>query len=146
MIIISAFVLVVSGSSLYIQLQIESGHMCGCVIPLYIFIPFLSSLGLFIGTLAYYLLRPTTERKIKIDQIVPLFLDKDEAVIIKEILKEREITQASLMKRAGMDKVKIFRIIERLKQRGIIEKKPYGKTNIIKLSAEIERSIEKMCK
>ena len=146
MIIISAFVFVVAASSLYIQIQIESGQMCGCVIPLYIFIPFLSSLGLFIGTLAYYLLRPASEKKIHIEQIVPLFLDKDEAAVMKEVLKEKKITQVSLMKRTGMDKVKIFRVIERLRQRGIIEKKPYGKTNIIKLSGEIEKSIEKMCK
>lgn len=146
MLIISAFVLTVAASSLYIQIQIEEGHACGCVIPLYIFIPFLSSLGLFIGTLVYYLLHPIRERRIHIDQIVPLFLDKDEAVIVKEILKERKITQASLMRRTKMNKVKIFRILERLKQKGIIEKEPYGKTNIVKLSSEIEKSLEKMCK
>jgi len=143
MLIISVFVMIVAVSSLYIQIQIESGSICGCAIPLYIFVPFLSSIGFFIGTLIYYLLRPVGEKRIKIDEIITYFLDKDEGKVVREIIRSGKITQASLMKRTGFDKVKIFRIVEKLRKKGVIVKEPYGKTNIIRLSENISKMIEK---
>ncbi len=143
MIIISVFVLIVSLSSLYVQTQIESGNVCGCAIPLYIFIPFLSSLGLFIGTLVYYFLRPVVEKRIKLEEIIPPFLDKDESAIVGILLKEGKITQASLLRRTGLSKVKVFRIVERLRKKGVVIKRPYGKTNVIEISPEIKKIIQK---
>ena len=143
MIIISVFVLIVSLSSMYVQVHIENGNVCGCAIPLYIFIPFLSSLGLFIGTLVYYFLRPVVEKKIKLEEIIPLFLDKGESMIVDILLKEGKITQASLLRRTGLSKVRVFRIVERLRKKGVVIKRPYGKTNVIEFSPEIKKIIQK---
>jgi len=52
---LSIFVFIVAISSLYVQIQIVEGNICGCLIPLPLFIPFIASVGLFIGTLSFYL-------------------------------------------------------------------------------------------
>jgi len=132
--ILAVFTFVVAASSLYVQIQLESGNFCGCVIPLPLFLPFLASLGLFIGTLIYYLFSPKLEeQRVRLDDFLNL-LERDEARVVKALLScGGEATQARLSKLTGYDRVKIFRIVRRLQRRGAIEKLPKGKTNLIRL-------------
>ncbi len=145
MIIVSTFIFIVSMSSLYVQYHIETGNVCGCAIPLYLFIPFLSSLGLFIGILLYYLLFVKVETKKDFlkeysDKIL-LLLNPQERKILKLII-EKPMTQSSIMKITGYDKVKTFRLIKRMELRGIIKRERYGKTYMIRLSDEIKDIFE----
>ncbi len=145
MIIVSTFIFIVSMSSLYVQYHIETGNVCGCAIPLYLFIPFLSSLGLFIGILLYYLLFAKVETKKDFvkeysDKIL-LLLNPQERKILKLII-EKPMTQSSIMKITGYDKVKTFRLIKRMELRGIIKRERYGKTYMIRLSDEIKDIFE----
>ncbi len=135
--ILAIFTFVVAVSSLYVQVQLESGNLCGCVIPLSLFLPFLASLGLFIGTLIYYLFSPRLEsRRVDLDVFLNL-LERDEAKVIRALLScGGEATQAKLSKLTGYDRVKIFRIVSKLKRRGAIEKLPKGKTNLIRLKLD----------
>ncbi|MCK4336280.1 MAG: hypothetical protein KAW40_06185 [Candidatus Aenigmarchaeota archaeon] len=140
--VLTIFVLVVSLAALYAQAQIEAGTVCTCVIPLPVLVPMLSSIGLLVGTLIYYMFYPSSEQKPKpLDtKIILDFLGNEEAEIVRKILENRgEISQARIVSSTGLPKVKVFRIIERLKNKGIVSKEPYGKTNIIKIREDIRK-------
>lgn len=135
--LVSIFVLVVAVSSLYVQTEISSGNACGCFIPIPLFIPFISSIGLFIGTMVYYLLSPRFKaNKIEKKSLLK-FLEGDERKIFSILLEEKEINQADLVRNSGLSKVKISRILKKLQNRGILEKKSIGKVNMVKLNKEI---------
>ncbi len=130
--ILAVFVLVVGLISIYVQEVISSGYICGCVIPLPLFIPFMASVGLFIGTLVYHLLVPVKEFVDK--KAVLSLLEDEERRILEVIVNHRgKITQASIVRTTGISKIRVFRTLRRLEQRGIVEKFPHGKTNIIML-------------
>lgn len=136
--IISIFVFVVAISSLYVQIQIQHGNVCSCIIPLPIFIPFIASLGLFIGTLTYYFFVPLEKQKIDKHALLMVF-SVDERKVIDEIIKHKEITQASLISLTGLSKVKIFRIVDKLCKRGILKRVPYGKTNKLMFTDKLKK-------
>lgn len=60
-------------------------------------------------------------------------LPADERKIVEVLLKERKIEQMYLVAESGLSKVKVSRLLAKLEQRGVIEKKPLGNTNLIKL-------------
>ncbi len=60
-------------------------------------------------------------------------LPADERKIIEVLLKEKKIEQMYLVAESGLSKVKVSRLLAKLEQRGVIEKKPLGNTNLIKL-------------
>ena len=60
-------------------------------------------------------------------------LPEDERKIVEVLLKEKRIEQMYLVAESGLSKVKVSRIVSRLQQRGVVEKKPLGNTNLIKL-------------
>ena len=61
-------------------------------------------------------------------------LPEDERTIVRVLLKEKKIEQMYLVAESGLSKVKVSRLISKLEQRGIVEKKPLGNTNLIKLT------------
>jgi len=141
MLTVSVFVLVVSIVSLYVQVQISSGTVCGCAIPIPLFIPLIACIGLFIGTLFYYLISPKFDTP-KVDKNVFLqFLSGDEKKVFEKILEKKTISQASLVNETNLSKVRVFRILEHFKSKGLIIKRPYGKTNIIELNDELVKLI-----
>lgn len=60
-------------------------------------------------------------------------LPEDERIIIDLLLKEVKMEQTHIVAESGLSKVKVSRLIAKLEQRKIIEKKPLGNTNLIKL-------------
>lgn len=138
--LLTVFVFVVALSSMYVQIQIEADNVCGCVIPLNLFIPLLASIGLFIGTLVYYFLSPRFEvPAVDKDTIMRLF-DAETSKVLQVIVSNKgEIPQSRISRLSGMSKVKVFRILETLRKKGIVEKHPYGKTNLIKINSDFEK-------
>ena len=134
--ILSVFVFIVAAISFYVQIEISSGNVCGCAIPIPLFIPFLASMGLFIGTLLYHFFFPY---KNKIDgEIILKIFNKYEREIIKKLLEnDGSCFQSKLTRETNLSKVQVFRTLENLIYRGIVEKESYGKTNIIKLKKDI---------
>ena len=59
-------------------------------------------------------------------------LPDDEKAILKLIHTKKSITQNELTDSSGVYKMKVSRIISKFEAKGIIEKKPYGFTNLIK--------------
>jgi len=132
--ILSVFVFIVAASSLYVQTEISSGNICGCAIPIPIFIPFLASIGLLIGTLVYYFFFPKYENKID-KKIILNFFEKEEKEIITKLIDNKgSCLQSKLTRETSLSKVQVFRILENLVKRDIVSKESYGKTNIIKLN------------
>lgn len=145
-IILTGFIFAVSFSTLYAQVHIYEGTACTCTLPIPLLIPTLSSLGIFVGSIVYYLMFPKIEEskeKSKKDLEVLLeMLREDEREVVKSLIENKgKILQSKLSSKFG--KVKSFRIVENLRRRGIIEKEAYGKTNMIKLTKKFE---EILCK
>ncbi|MEM7815895.1 MAG: helix-turn-helix domain-containing protein [Candidatus Aenigmatarchaeota archaeon] len=140
MLILTAFIFVVAISSLYVQIQVSSGNACGCAIPIYLFVPLIGSMGLMIGVLAYYLLSPKFEKPPIDKKLLLNFMERNDAAVISALLENKgEMSQADIVRQTGLPKVKVFRIINSLKSKGIITKEQNKKINIIRLSEDIRK-------
>ena len=60
-------------------------------------------------------------------------LPGDERVVVELLLEDGRMEQTYIVAESGLSKVKVSRILSRLEQRGIVEKKPLGNTNLVKL-------------
>lgn len=60
-------------------------------------------------------------------------LPEDERAIVEILVKEKRMEQNLLVAESGLSKVKVSRTLSKLEQRNIIEKKPLGNTNLVKL-------------
>lgn len=143
-ILITGFIFGVSFSTLYAQTHIVAGTACGCTLPIPILIPTFSSLGVFIGSIVYYLMFPKIEEKrtrirenkekyeTNLKTVLDM-LEKNEKQVIEKLIENNgKVLQSKLSKQLG--KVKTFRTVENLRKRGIVEKERYGKTNFVKFT------------
>ncbi len=150
--IIAAFVFVVAFSSLYVQIEVSAGNACGCAIPIWLFIPLLSSIGLLIGTLVYYLLYKGTSGPAMMNPVIDpkelasalvKMLPSDEAKIVDLLITNNgEMTQSRMMKESGFNKVKVHRIIKRLETRRFVTKTRDRKINTISLAPQIKKFLD----
>lgn len=137
------FVLLVSIISWYVQLLIESGTVCSCAIPLPILFPIIASIGLLIGTIIYYMLSPGNQKVYVDKKSILMFFGSTEREIMDAIISNKgEISQASITRITGLPKVKVFRSLERLRMKGIIEKESKGKTNTIRLTEGVAKLLQ----
>ncbi len=60
-------------------------------------------------------------------------LSKEEKEVLNMIVKEKTMFQADLIEKTKMNKAKITRILDKLENKGIIERKRRGLTNIVVL-------------
>ncbi|MBW2973970.1 hypothetical protein KY346_06300 [Candidatus Woesearchaeota archaeon] len=145
--IITGFVFIVAFSALYVSDAIQKNNACGCVIPIPYMILILSSLGIFVGSAAYYFTvsKYVKEGKARNENInyTLNFLEPKERKIIKELIKDKSgLKQADLERRTGFHKVKIHRIISRLLANELIEKENHGKINKIRLNPHLKDLFE----
>ncbi len=135
MLILSIFVFIVALSSLYVQEHVYEGDICACAIPVYLFIPFIGVLGLFIGTTTYYLLSPRFRNETQQKKLLLSLLRDDEARVMKILLESGgESTQARIAKQARLDKLRVFRAVQRLEKRGVVSREKEGKVVVVKLA------------
>ena len=104
----------------------------------------LSSLGVFIGSLSYYLLSSkfVKERKEYSEDInlTLRFLNNDERKIVETVINNKgEINQSKLIKNTDLNKVKVSRIINKLIEKEVITKKVIGKINKIYLHEDLQK-------
>ena len=69
----------------------------------------------------------------KSSNIIARLFNEEEKRILKIIAENNELTQAKITSLAEMPRLKVFRIIEKLKDKDMIEKKGKGKIRIIKI-------------
>ncbi len=68
--------------------------------------------------------------KIQLEKVISI-LSEDERKVLKVIIEKKSISQTELKYLSELSKVKVSRIVSKFEQRKIIEKKPYGNTNMI---------------
>jgi len=140
--VIAIFIFIVSLASLYTQREISCGRATTCTIPLPFLIPITASMGLLVGTFVFYLMESKIEKKdIRINEssnVISRLLSSEERNLIKILAREKELTQARLTFLSKMPRLKVFRTVEKLKEKGLIEKKEKGKLRIIKMKEDIK--------
>jgi uncharacterized membrane protein len=137
MVILAAFVMIVSIASLYAQSEIEHSNACSCSFPIHLLIPILSSAGLLAGSAIYCAFSPRGKTHKDFMPLLKL-LNYDERRIIEVLAKSSgTITQSRMVKATGFNKVKISRLITTLETKGVIIKSPKGMTNQIELSNDL---------
>jgi len=146
--VITGFTFITSLSLLYMENIIPSEVKCACTIPIPLILVSLASLGLFTGSLVYYLITAQHEEECKARQKEVFntldFLESEEKTIIKELIENNgELKQNTLVKNTGLSRVKVSRLLKKLEQRNIIIKEPLGKINVIKLKQELSNVFKK---
>ena len=68
--------------------------------------------------------------KIQLQNILKI-LPADERTVLQILVQRKELEQKHLVVLSGLSKVKISRLLTKLEQRGIIEKKDSGYTNLV---------------
>lgn len=109
-------------------------------------LPIIVSLALVVGAGTYYLMSSKVEEKEvslkKNTGTILRFLSDDERKLVNLLLENNgRILQAEVTRLPGMTKVKSHRVVQKLLDKGVIEKEKLGKTNIVKLPSEIKQGL-----
>ena len=140
-IIASVYVLIVAIVSIYIHQALYSVGLCTaeklCIlrIPLHYFVPIFSAIGLITGGLMFYLISEKTEQDVKkceidydkrINELFERALGK-KVYSVYMLCKKKNMTQAKISKSLNLSRVEVFRILKKLEEKNLIEKKKDGK-------------------
>lgn len=119
-------------------------HICSCPLDSMMLdvLPVLATLSMMVGAGVYYFMSRKVETKdtsLKRNTGVLLgLLNKDERKAVERLVAGRgQALQAELSRLPEMNKVKSHRIIQRLRERGVLTIERHGKTNIIRLNDEM---------
>jgi len=140
-ILLTGFILAVSGASMYAQAHILGGTACGCQFPIELLIPLLSSAGVLVGSLVYYFMSSHMRAKKDFSSVLSL-VDYDQRAIIQELMKSGgSMPQSRLVASTGMNKVKVSRVLSDLETKSVIRKEACGVTNEVELSDKLKKSL-----
>ncbi|MFH0971414.1 MAG: hypothetical protein V1835_02495 [Candidatus Micrarchaeota archaeon] len=106
----------------------------------------LAMVGVIVGAAVFYLLSEKVEKKgleaKAVAELVLRFMDKDERLVIKELLRNNgKIMQVEISRFEGMTRLKAHRIVGKLESMGIIDVQKSGKMKIIHLKEELKKSL-----
>lgn len=139
-IVLTFAIFIISLTAFYSQENFSS--VCGCKLSPWVVIVSVSSFGIFIGSLIYYLLSLNNiKEKGHLQegfQKILLFLEEEEKRIIEAIVNNSgEMYQSKLCNVLQLDKVKCSRIVSKLENKKILSRKKEGMTNTIILDKEL---------
>lgn len=98
-------------------------------IPLIVYGMTAASMG--VGALIILLFQWRISQK-QLDRILKV-LPEDERAILQLLVREKRMEQTYLVAESGLSKVKVSRVLSKLVERGVVEKRPLGNTNLIKI-------------
>lgn len=138
------FMFIISVTTNYVGENYGISDSCSCRISLPLIIFMLSSLGIFVGSLTYYILSISysRERKSLISGIQKTldFLGNDERKLLSLLIDNSgQLSQSRITELTDMDKVKVSRLVSRLEEKGIIIKEKSGMTNELTLADDLKR-------
>lgn len=124
------------------------GNVISCphekqIVEIQALLPFIVSLALVVGAGTYYLMSSkleTKEQNLKKNTAVILkLLNDDERKVVNALLENHgKALQSEVSRLPGMSKVKSHRVVQRLLDRGVLQKEEFGKTNKIRFAPEIQ--------
>lgn len=141
--LVMGFVMTSASTVFYIREKYGASDSCGCWISLPFVMILLSSAGIFVGAIIYYLLAKSffkEKKNIKASLQKTLnFLETEEKTIVKALIENKgKITQNKLNKITGIDSVKLHRRVTALVAKGICQKEKHGMTNMIILDDDLK--------
>ncbi len=109
-------------------------------------IPFFVGLGIIAGAAIYWFMSKQLVEKQKnlhgTAELVMQFLGKEEKAVVKKLVEENgKCLQSEISRIEGIGKLKSHRILQRMKDKGIIEIEKFGKTNVVRLSKNIKEGL-----
>lgn len=109
-------------------------------------IPVIASIAVIVGAGTYYLMAGRIESKEKTlkknSEILLRFLSPDEKKLVNALIESNgKVLQAEITRLPEMSKVKSHRTVQKLVDRGVIEKDRIGKTNIVRFTKEIREGL-----
>ncbi len=147
--LITGFLFVVSIAVFYTYSMLQTGDFCSCTETIPVVIIMVASAGLFVGSFAYYFLIDRIVRNYRNNKsfekaLEPFLklLNADEEKVVKLLLKNKELGQAKIGVLAELSRVRTTRVLQKLEDRGIIERQKKGKTNRVNLSGQIKKIME----
>lgn len=158
-VLIVGFLFLVYESAPYLGFKLEpekclvdsQGNVISCphekqVQNLQTVLPLLISLALVVGAGTYYLMSSRIETKEKSlkknTEVLLKMLNADERKVINILLENNgKALQSEVTHLPGMSKVKSHRIVQRLIDRGVLQKEDFGKTNKIKFAPGIQEGL-----
>ncbi len=109
-------------------------------------IPVAVLVGIMIGALVFFFMTSKLESKEKAlkknSSVLLSFLSQDEKKLVNALIESNgKVLQAEVTRLPGMTKVKSHRVVQRLVDRGVIEKDSVGKTNVVRFTREIREGL-----
>lgn len=144
--LITGFVFLISIAVFYTYSLLQSEDYCTCTETIPIIIIIVASLGLFVGSFAYYYLMDRIIGKYRknsaLNKALVPFLDlfeKKERDVIQKLIESKSLKQAELGRIVGLDRVQVTRILQKLEEKNFVKRTKKGKTNIVELSKEVSQ-------
>ncbi|MBN2881373.1 hypothetical protein JXM83_04955 [Candidatus Woesearchaeota archaeon] len=140
--VIAGFCAIVFFITNYVHDEILCDVDCGVKNEVTAAVVLAALIGIFAGSLTYYFLSEKYEFRLgkmhKDLSATYKFLDSDSRKIIESIISLKgEATQAEIVNKTKLSRVKISREIKQLELKGIIKKSKKGMTNKISLSKDL---------
>ncbi len=109
-------------------------------------LPFLISIAVIAGAATYYFMAGKVESKTqslkKNTDVILQFLSPDEKKLVNLLIENNgKILQAEATRLPEMNKVKSHRVVQKLLDKGVLEKEKIGKTNVLKFPKEIKEGL-----
>lgn len=109
-------------------------------------LPFFVGSGIVIGAGIYYFMSGRIVAKQKslqnTSEIVMQFLGKEEKAVVKRLIEEDgKCLQSEISRIEGIGKLRSHRILQRMKDKGVIEIEQHGKTNLIRLAKSVKEGL-----
>ena len=127
--LISAILIVLLGILITVFSVYHSQHMGHSYLQYPMFLYGATILSLVIGGFIVYLFEEKIN-KLQLNKLLKI-LPRDERKVLQILIERKEIEQRKLGTLTELNTVKISRVISTLEQRGIVEKKKQGYTNLI---------------
>jgi hypothetical protein len=125
-----------------IKSKLEAQYASMPTLRPYYFFPFFAFIGLFVGTVVYYIMADRIVHQETVLQkntrIILKFLNPLERKVVDTILENGgKVQQYELSHLPNLNKVKTHRILKNLENKGIIAKERLGKVNRVVLNREL---------
>ncbi len=101
-------------------------------------------IGYILSAVTYKQITKTKKESEKLLEMLFLFLNKDEKEIINHLVKSNGTTgQAEISRLPGMDRVKAFRSLQRMREKNLIDVTAHGKIRKVSLKENILNMLTK---